>query len=78
MMTRTQVYLPQDLREELQLIVRQEQTTMADFIRESVAEKVEKKKKKKISFSDAMSQIRIKGTKKDRYISRDIDKILYG
>lgn len=82
-MIRKQIYLTEKMNEELQLLVRRGQAeSQADFIRDAVEEKVEKVTPKKMPLGEALAQAsklchfsRKKGPK---YLSRDIDKILYG
>jgi len=77
-MTRTQIYLPEKMHMDLRFMAKMKGVSVSELIRQYLEEKIEIVKPKKKSLGAALAEIRIKGTKKDKYVSRDIDKILYG
>lgn len=77
-MIRTQIYLPEKMHMDLRFMAKMKGVSVSELVRQYLNEKIVIEKTKKLSIGEAMAQIRIKGTKKDRYVSRDIDKILYG
>ena len=56
--------------------------SVSELVRQYLNEKIDTVKPKKISFFHALENVRkeckIKVRKSDKYLSRDIDKILYG
>jgi hypothetical protein len=60
------------------LMAKMKGVSVSELIRQYLEEKIVVEKPKKIPLSELFASIRIKGTKKDKYVSRDIDKILYG
>ncbi|OGM12121.1 hypothetical protein A2Z22_03460 [Candidatus Woesebacteria bacterium RBG_16_34_12] len=73
-MIRTQVYLPEDLYNELKLLASTGKKTFSQLIREGVEVVVKRKKKRKKKFGEGFIGA-IKGGPKD--LSKNIDYYLY-
>lgn len=78
-MIRTQIYLDPKTHKRLLNLAKTKKTSMAQIVRESVEEKIEKEEKKDTSGIEVMlrlANIRAKGGPKD--LSTNIDHYLYG
>ncbi len=76
-MIRTQVYIPDDKYNELQLMVAMGYGTFSELFREGIDEVIKKKKVKKVKKFDALKDFAglLKGGPKD--LSRNMDYYLY-
>src|SRR3989338_11690857 len=81
-MIRTQVYLPEDLYQQLKLLAKQENTNFSQLIREGVNEVVDKKRKKRHIGVDTLLALAQIGKnyqiKTPRDLASKIDYYLYG
>jgi len=76
-MIRTQVYLPEDLHQELKFLAKAEKTNFSNLIRQGAEEVIRKKIKKKEKFDPWKSFVG-KGKKGgDKDLSSNIDYYLY-
>lgn len=78
-MIRTQVYLENQTHQDLQLLARRENRSMADVTRDILKEGIHKRKKIDFSGKAALFAIaNIHGKSDDPYLSLNIDHYLYG
>lgn len=78
-MIRTQIYLPEDLYEELKLLAQRSKSSFSELIREGVQTVVERKKGRTASarwFKDIIGMVPSRGRRKEN-ISGKIDYYLY-
>lgn len=57
MLQRTQIYLPEDLRREIDRSRRQSGESLADYLREAAKERVEKEKKRKADLKKLAEEV---------------------
>jgi post-segregation antitoxin (ccd killing protein) len=74
---RTQMYFPEDVLRELKRKAREEKTTVAEIVRSSVSEKLRKEKAKDWT-EDPLWNMVGSSSSKDRDLSVNHDKYLYG
>lgn len=72
-MQRTQIYLPEDLREEIDRLRKAHGESLADYLREAAKERVKKDKKRKIDLKKLAEEV-TSGVKKSGWEDIDIDK----
>ncbi len=72
-MQRTQIYLPEQLREEIDRLRKAHGETLATYLRKAARERVEKDKKRKIDLKKLAKEI-TSGVEKSGWEGIDIDK----
>ena len=74
-MQRTQVYLPEELRQQLKIIARREKKPAAELIRELLADGIESKHTETVG--EALAKLASIKAKGPRDLSTNLDKYLY-
>lgn len=72
-MQRTQIYLPADLRKDIDRLRSGSNESVAEYIRKATKERVEKEKKKKVDYKKLAEEI-TSGVEKSGWEGIDIDK----
>ncbi len=75
MMHRTQIYLPEELKNKLERIALRNRTSMAEIIRKAVVKEVDSASKQENPLAH-LAKLKIKGGPKD--LSKNYKKYLYG
>lgn len=75
---RTQMYLPEYMFEELKFLAKREHKSIAAIIREAVSNLIEKKEKHNLWKNDPLLKIVGKAKSKEKDLSVNHDKYLYG
>ncbi len=70
---RTQIYLPEDLRRDIDTLRGEKNESMAEYIRRATKERVEKEKKRKVDLKKIAEEV-TSGVKKSGWEGIDIDK----
>lgn len=76
-MLRTQIYLPEDLRQEIDVVARKEKKPAAKVIRELLVEGVNNRHKETVGAAmSRLAALKVRGGPSD--LSTNLDKYLYG
>ncbi len=70
---RTQIYLPEDLRREIDIFREERKESMAEYIRRATRERVEKEKKRTVNLKKLAEEV-TSGVKKSGWEGIDINK----
>lgn len=73
MLQRTQIYLPQDLRREVDRLRKETNESLAEYTREAIKERVKKEKKKKVNLKKLADAFIGSSTKTDAEIQEWLD-----
>lgn len=77
-MLRTQVYLPEELDQDLKLLAKKEEKAVAELIRELLREGLARKKRKRKNAGDTLLDIAKLAGKGPRDLSTNLFDYLYG
>ena len=70
---RTQIYLPEDLRKDIDILREERKESMAEYIRRATRERVEKEKKRTVDLKKLAEEV-TSGVKRSGWEGIDIDK----